>query len=178
MFSFAQIACSPYGQFTARAGNAGVLWQASPGHRALRPRVCFAGLLLFGGLAMDWRIKRAIEWIDQHSEQDLSLQFLAAHCQMSSRHLGRLFRKNAGAGFNVYLRSVRMKRAANLLLSTSHSVKEIAGWVGYSRASNFDRDFRATYNTRPRDYRVMQSPLFQEEATLTACNSRSAKAGD
>lgn len=65
------------------------------------------------------------------------------------------------AGFNHYyhmsigsfVQSVRMTRAANLLVTTDLSVNAIAREVGYHHSSNFARVFRKTYNKMPLVFR-------------------------
>jgi transcriptional regulator GlxA family with amidase domain len=56
----------------------------------------------------------------------------------------------------VYLKRLRLERAAALLLATSMSIKEIAFSVGFGSTAHFSRDFKKHYGLPPTDYRQAQ----------------------
>ncbi len=82
-----------------------------------------------------------------------TLKRLGGDLRISTRHLGRVFRRSTGVAFHSYLKSVRLTKAADLLRSPTLSIKEIAATVGYTSSSNFTRDFTSNAGVSPKRYR-------------------------
>ena len=53
----------------------------------------------------------------------------------------------------VYLRNLRLRHAAELLLHSDLGLQEIAEMSGFSRMPYFHRAFRSCYGTSPGEYR-------------------------
>ncbi|MDQ3068957.1 MAG: helix-turn-helix domain-containing protein, partial [Acidobacteriota bacterium] len=70
----------------------------------------------------------------------------------------RLTRLHARTAVSGALRNVRLDRAADRLLRTRASVKEVWSGVGYNDGSNFTHDFRTRFGVSPTDYRA-RSPV-------------------
>ncbi len=83
----------------------------------------------------------------------ISVSALSAAANLSPRHLCAVFKRETGMALREYLQSLRMAKAADMLLSTARSVKEVATAVGCSASSNFDREFKRAYGVRPSEYR-------------------------
>lgn len=78
---------------------------------------------------------------------------LAAQFSVSETSLKNYFRGVFGQNISVYLREVRMKKAAKLLVTTKLSVAEVAEQVGYMNQSKFALVFKKQYNLSPLEYR-------------------------
>lgn len=85
------------------------------------------------------------------SHPELSLLLLSQKVNVSSRHLGRLFRKRTGHTFRQYLRDARLNRASELLAS-GRDIKSVAALVGYSSRTHFDSDFRRRFGCTPAEH--------------------------
>ena len=81
---------------------------------------------------------------------------LADTFSISETSLKNYFRGVFGQNISLYLRDVRMNRAANLLLSTKLSVAEIAEQVGYSNQSKFASVFKKKFGVAPLEYRRLK----------------------
>jgi AraC family transcriptional regulator len=99
------------------------------------------------------RIERIREMIETHDGPGLSVAVLAEACNMSSRHLLRLFRNATGMSVAAYVAELRLERAMNLLAKTRLQTKEIAYRVGFSNASSFGEAFRRRTGVPPSHYR-------------------------
>ena len=99
----------------------------------------------------DWRIA---SFLESASAPDLTTKKLSCITRLSPRRARALFKKHVGISLREYACRLRMERARHLLLDPSKSVKEVAAETGYTATSNFDRDFRAVYGIRPRDFRA------------------------
>ncbi len=88
---------------------------------------------------------------------DVRLNDVATMVHLSPWHLSRLLRLHSGAGFAAHVRQARLSRGAALLESSSLSVKEIAGAVGYKWARDFSRDFAKLFGLPPHKWRRLRS---------------------
>ncbi len=103
---------------------------------------------------IDRRIRRAVEFMQAHLDQELTLKEIAAASYLSPFHFARLFKKLTGAAPHGYLAGLRAVRARALLAETDLSVNEISSRVGYASASHFTKAFRQATGLTPRDFRA------------------------
>ncbi len=103
----------------------------------------------------DWT-HRALMYLNEHFTEELSLDALAQHLNISKFHLSRTFPEKIGCGLNAYLRSLRADHAAQLLASTDLSITQAGFDSGFSSVSTFFRVFQAQYGLSPRAYRSMR----------------------
>lgn len=78
---------------------------------------------------------------------------LAAQFSVSETSLKNYFRGVFGQNISIYLREVRMKKAAELLATTKLSVAEVAEQVGYMNQSKFASVFKKQFGLSPLEYR-------------------------
>lgn len=78
---------------------------------------------------------------------------LAAQFSVSETSLKNYFRGVFGQNISVYLREIRMKKAAKLLVTTKLSVAEVAEQVGYMNQSKFASVFKKQFDLSPLEYR-------------------------
>jgi AraC family transcriptional regulator len=78
---------------------------------------------------------------------------LATLCDMSSRHLLRLFRNTTGHTISEYIEEMRLKKAKALLSSSEMPLKEIAYRLAFSAPSSFSVAFRKATGTTPLSFR-------------------------
>lgn len=90
------------------------------------------------------------------SRLDLSLSMVAAHIGITPNYLSTLFSREAGETFSEYLNRIRIRRATQLLRSSSGSINEIAEKTGYSDALYFSKVFRRLIGMSPREFRRMK----------------------
>ncbi len=94
-----------------------------------------------------------ISWARGNLDRQLSLDELAARALMSRRSFVRHFKAATGATPHAWLLSQRLGRAEELLETTSLSIEQIAGLVGYRSVAVFREQFIARRGVAPRDYR-------------------------
>src|SRR5258708_22017313 len=102
-------------------------------------------------MSVAYRVLRVVESIER--DPSTSVLELANLVRLSSSRLGHVFRLQMGMNLNDFLRNARLERAAELLLSTELSVKEITAMSGYHHSSSFDRGFRKKFGVSPASYR-------------------------
>jgi AraC family transcriptional regulator len=105
-----------------------------------------------GGLPPQ-KLKQAIDYINDHLAEALSITMIANQLQMSPYYFSRLFKQSVGLSPYQYVMQQRMERAAFLLRTTSLSVAVIAIQVGFTSQNQFAIQFRKLMHTTPSDYR-------------------------
>lgn len=103
------------------------------------------------------KLRRAIDFIDAHLEDDVSLGRLAAEVRISPYHFARLFKQSTGQTPHNYLTARRIERAKQLLANTELSLVEIASDIGYSSQAHFTTIFRRMVGTTPGAFKGEQS---------------------
>jgi AraC family transcriptional regulator len=100
-----------------------------------------------------WKLRRALDYIEENIERDIGLEELSKTIDMSPHYFCRAFRKSVGMPPYRYLLGRRIERSKELLASTDKDVTEIALTVGFSSHSHFSTAFRRTVGHAPSTYR-------------------------
>lgn len=100
-----------------------------------------------------YKLRRVIDFMNQHLGEVFSLAELADAAQLSEYHFSRLFKQATGLSPSQYFISLRMGRARQLLLHTDRSIIDIGMEVGYSSPSHFSQVFRQKVGLTPSAYR-------------------------
>ena len=87
-------------------------------------------------------VGQALQYIEEHYAEDISLDLVAEKIGISPFYLSRLFKAERGESFVEYLTSVRMKNAVRLARETRLSIREIATRTGYASPTSFCRVFK------------------------------------
>jgi AraC family transcriptional regulator of arabinose operon len=103
-------------------------------------------------LQKDFRIQKVIQILKQDPSR--TLPDLAHSCQMSMSRLSHLFKDEVGINVKDYRIGCRLHVAAEMLLSTSMPIKEIAYTAGYHHSSSFARAFKTRFGLSPASYRT------------------------
>ena len=99
-------------------------------------------------------INEAVNYISEHySDDELSLNTLAAQVNFSPNHLSAIFKQETGQPFIKYLTDYRMNAAKELLSGTSKKSNEIGILVGYKDPHYFSYLFKKTQGVTPTQYR-------------------------
>lgn len=98
-------------------------------------------------------------FIDEHFDEELCLEGVAEHFEVSVSYLSPLFKKYTGMTFLKYLTSQRVKKAKLLLEQTPLKAGEIAEMIGYQDARYFSQVFKQWTGMTPSDYRKQHGNL-------------------
>lgn len=100
------------------------------------------------------QVRKAIEYLDRHYAERITLAELAEQAGFSPEHFSRVFRRETGVNYIAYLNNLRMKHAVQLLEQTDCKVYEIAEKVGFSSLSYFSTAFKKKFGKNPYEYQV------------------------
>ena len=101
-------------------------------------------------------VRQVIEYLQEHYNQDLTLDDVARKVHISPSHLSRLFKDELGMTIIDYLTDIRIAAAKQMLENSDLMVKEIAEKVGY-QGSYFTRVFKKNTGVSPAEYRRLWS---------------------
>ncbi|WP_412507771.1 GlxA family transcriptional regulator [Roseovarius sp. SYSU LYC5161] len=95
----------------------------------------------------------AVEMMESHVADPVTLEDLAQVAGVSPRQLNRLFREKLGLATMRYYRDLRLEKAQGLLRNAPMSLTEIALATGFASSSHFSRAYSARYGEPPSAYR-------------------------
>lgn len=84
----------------------------------------------------------------------LSVSSMANYFALSETYFSQLFKEITGERFSVYLESIRIDKAKELLENSDHNIEQIALKVGYSNSTTFRRAFKRVVGISPSTYRA------------------------
>lgn len=98
-------------------------------------------------------LERVITVAEAHLEDDdFSIPKLSAELGMSHSKIYQKLKEVTGQSLNVFIRSIRLKKAAELFIHSSYNVNEVALMVGISDGRYFREQFHKQFGVNPSDY--------------------------
>lgn len=98
-------------------------------------------------------VKKCLELVEENmDDSDFGVDELCGAVGMSRPQLYRRLRAATGDSPVVFIRSVRLKRAAQILSGDSSSVSSVMFQVGFNSLSYFSKLFREQYGCLPKEY--------------------------
>lgn len=98
-------------------------------------------------------VSQAIRYIEDHLNDKLELEIVAAALHYSKYHLHRIFTKTTGLTIHDYAQRRQLTEAAKLLVFSQKPIIEIALISGYESQQAFTGIFKAMYKTTPAHFR-------------------------
>jgi signal transduction histidine kinase/CheY-like chemotaxis protein/AraC-like DNA-binding protein len=107
-------------------------------------------------------LKRAIAIVEKNiSNPDYSVETYSKDIGMSRSHLHRKFVGLTGHSPSAFIRTLRMKRAAQLLTKGQLTVSEILFEVGIKSRSYFTKSFKEQFGDSPTDFAMKNKSPFR-----------------
>jgi len=103
--------------------------------------------------AAPWQVRRAVDYIEQHWAEPITIEQLTRITETSARSLFLLFRKTHGVSPMVYVGQVRMRHARELLSrpAPGTSVTKVGFMCGFSNMGTFAMKYYGAYGEKPSD---------------------------
>ena len=103
-----------------------------------------------------WRMKRVVEYVEDHLGDTITLGHIAGAAKLTQMHFAAQFRATTGIRPHEYLLRSRIDRARSLLLDSNESIIDIALTVGFQTQSHFTTVFRRFVGETPSRWREAQ----------------------
>lgn len=102
-----------------------------------------------------YKLRQAIEYIQTHLGENLSLTAIADELGMSQYYFCRLFKQSIGLPPHQYLIQQRIERAKQLLKQPELTVTAVALECGFTNQSHFAKHFRQRTGITPKQFRQL-----------------------
>lgn len=96
---------------------------------------------------------------DNFSDDSLSAAHLEKHMNLSKMQLYRKLKALSNMTPGEFIKCIRLKEAAQLLVTTQLTVTEIFYRTGFNNQSYFFREFKKQYQCSPNEYRAQQTAV-------------------
>ena len=136
------------------------LWNKAACHLfAAKVRERFASLQKYAVAAGSHSpfVVRAIQYIENHYQEPITLESAAQAIGISAGHLTRLMSDELKRGFARTLIDYRLQKAKEMLKKANVSVRDVSRLCGYSDANYFARLFRRMTGVSPSEYAARKS---------------------
>lgn len=101
----------------------------------------------------DDKITKAIAFIDQNLEKELTIQTISKGINVSKSVLYKCFHSHFGCTISEYINTKRVEKSGELLAKTNLSIEDISQKCGFLSASYYSKVFKRLKNTTPMKYR-------------------------
>ena len=98
-------------------------------------------------------IRRAIDYIYENLQKQLTVSELAEREGLSSGYFSRLFIKETGMNVNQFINQTKIKTAQNMLRYSEFTILDISISLGFSSQSAFSSVFKKITGITPKVYR-------------------------
>jgi two-component system response regulator YesN len=98
-------------------------------------------------------INQALNFIEYHYSEDISLDDVAKELNLSKHYLCSIFKKETGENMSLYINKLRIEKAKQMLLESDIKIKEIFEKVGYSNQQYFSKIFKKITGMTVLDYK-------------------------
>ena len=106
-----------------------------------------------GSVAAGHRVSRALEFIEEHFSDPITVEEIISHSQVSRRHFFRLFEQAVGVAPMEYLKKLRLQKAASMLLTTNASVTQVAFACGFNDSNYFSSLYHKEFGMSPSQFK-------------------------
>jgi len=104
-------------------------------------------------VSMSSPVYPAIEFINNHPKEKISMKDMALLCRISESHFSRTFSRDVGENFVSYVNRNKINHSKYLLRNTNKTVSQIAAEFGYADTSNYISIFKKFEGITPQVYR-------------------------
>ena len=96
--------------------------------------------------------EKLLVYMEEHIDEDLSLEGLAEIFYVSKYHIAHIFKDNLGMSIHQYIMKKRLLLCKEALLS-NESISKVYSSYGFGDYSSFYRAFKKEYGISPKDFK-------------------------
>ena len=103
-----------------------------------------------------------VEYIEQHLDEDLTLERLADEFYVSKYHIAHVFTENVGLSIHQYITKKRLSLCQEAIRAKMN-ITEVYQAYGFGDYSSFYRAFKKEYGISPKEFRDIQIKVITKE---------------
>lgn len=103
------------------------------------------------GMPLD--IYKAIQYISNHVNQNISVEEVADYLGMERSTLSKKFKRELGFNISAFIMRKKLEEARSLLHYSDRTISEISEYLCFSTQSYFQNVFKKKYGMTPKEYR-------------------------
>ena len=112
---------------------------------------------LYGDCRVNFRnAKIAMEYIEEHYREELSLNVMAELVGLSPVYFSKYFKDSTGMGFYSYVSTIRLKHALTDIMGRNMSVADAASYNGFPNVKSFENICKRSYGLTPLQFKKRQ----------------------
>lgn len=96
---------------------------------------------------------KILNYIRHSYTKKITVKQIIEFCNCSESYINHLFKKMNGMSISLYINKYRVKQSESLLITTDHTIKEIAFEVGFNEYSYYSNTFKKINNITPKEFR-------------------------
>jgi signal transduction histidine kinase/ligand-binding sensor domain-containing protein/DNA-binding response OmpR family regulator len=108
-------------------------------------------------------LKKCIEVVEKHlTDPNFNINLLATEIGMSRSNLFRKVKSLSGHSINGFIRYIRLRKAAELLIQSDMNINEVALETGFNNIKYFRTQFFKLFGVNPSDFLRKKRPVFKK----------------
>jgi len=112
-------------------------------------------------------LEKCISIVERHiTDENFSIKVLAAEIGMSHSNLYRKVKSLSGHTVNGFIRYIRLRKAAQLLIESDMNVNEVALETGFNSIKYFRTQFFNLFGVNPSDFLKQKRPIFKKRFNI------------
>ena len=101
-----------------------------------------------------YKLQKAVNYISKHYNEKITLDELAAYCNISKQQLTRQFKTNLQMTPMKYVTEFKLLRAKDLIFNQPElSIKEVSDMLGFDNQNYFSKVFARVFGQSPTEYK-------------------------
>ena len=106
-------------------------------------------------------VDAAMEYINENYSENLTIEDIAEHLNLSKVYIHKLFKKQTGKTIVEYITELKMEKAKELLATTDIPIIDICFLVGINSRQYFSSMFKKEIGMTPKTYRDMNNNKYR-----------------
>lgn len=104
-------------------------------------------------LAGSFIVKNALQYMEEHYQEKITLGLVAEKTYVSQWHLGKLLNRHQEKSFSELLNQIRISHAKELLKNPCYRIADISEMVGFTDVAHFSRVFKKLEGISANEFR-------------------------
>lgn len=118
-------------------------------------------------------VNKALQFIDENLDTDLSLESISQVACFSPFHFHRIFKSITNETLNAYIKRKRIEKVATVLIRKPEvSITELSLLFGFNSNSSLTRAFKKNYGISPSEFRKQKHDRFSKISQVESKNGQ------